>query len=102
MDKLLNSLSPEKQQAMLVGPAIPPPHGVLPNYENPPNSRHVGWIVSLLGITLSTLSVSLRMYSKVVHRSYRTGEPTNIETQGCLTFIREYLLYLSTSTSGLL
>ncbi|PVI01614.1 hypothetical protein DM02DRAFT_671164 [Periconia macrospinosa] len=67
MDKLFHSLPPEKQRALLLGPAIPPPHGVVPNFENPPNSRHVGWIVTILGISLSTISVVLRLYSRAVY-----------------------------------
>ncbi|KAJ4288366.1 hypothetical protein N0V90_011600 [Kalmusia sp. IMI 367209] len=66
MAELFHKLSPAAQKAMLEGPAIPPPLGVLPNFEHPPNRRALGWAITILCTSLSTFAVLLRMYSRIV------------------------------------
>jgi hypothetical protein len=85
MDVIFNALPPAKQLALLNGPAIPPPLGVKPNFEHPPNSKHIGWIFILLGLTLATISVCARLYSrafltkKVMIEDCKRGEEFEVE-----------------------
>lgn len=64
--ELFHSLPPSAQLAMLEGPAIPPPPGVEPSFDNPPNKREIGWIIISLCSTLSIAGIALRLYAKVV------------------------------------
>lgn len=52
-------------QALLNGPAVPPPPGITPNFESPPNSKAVSLIVLVPCQTIATLSVLLRLYTKL-------------------------------------
>ncbi|KAK5988233.1 hypothetical protein PT974_12373 [Cladobotryum mycophilum] len=45
MDGFLN-LSPAQQQALLDGPALKPPPGVVPNFIDPPNRTTTGYIIT--------------------------------------------------------
>lgn len=62
-------MSPEQTQAtlrtLLEGPAMSPPAGVVPNFDNPPNLDIYVTLVITLGVAFSTVAVALRMYTKV-------------------------------------
>lgn len=55
--------SPEQLQALLEGPALAPPPGVLPNFTDPPNLRRTGVVALLVTLVLSTLAVTMRIYT---------------------------------------
>lgn len=66
MDNLFYELPPAAQKALLEGPAIPPPPGIVPNFSHPPSHREIGWVVAILCLSLSVLAVAVRMYARIV------------------------------------
>ncbi|KAI1824024.1 hypothetical protein F4861DRAFT_285973 [Xylaria intraflava] len=61
---MFNSLPPDKQEELLNGPASPPPHGVVSNFDNPPNQNHLSLGVTNTGLVISSLFVILWIFSK--------------------------------------
>lgn len=63
------SMSPEQTQAalrtLLEGPAMSPPAGVVPNFDDPANLDVYFNVTITLCIAFSTVAVILRMYTKV-------------------------------------
>ena len=51
-------------ESLLNGPASPPPAGITPNLENPPNQQVRLHIVAILTISFSTCAVLIRIYTK--------------------------------------
>ena len=47
-----------------LSPALKPPLGVLPNFHNPPSQRTANVVCQTLCLIISTLCVSIRMYTK--------------------------------------
>ena len=62
-------MSPEQTQAalrtLLEGPAMSPPVGVVPNFEDPANLDVYVTLTITLCVAFSTVAVVLRMYTKV-------------------------------------
>ncbi|GAP90254.2 putative integral membrane protein PTH11 [Rosellinia necatrix] len=62
----ISLLPPDKQAALLDGPALPPPPGRISRYENPPNENALSnFIVSLI-LALATIGLLIRVYSRLV------------------------------------
>ncbi|KAI1123019.1 hypothetical protein F5Y10DRAFT_252738 [Nemania abortiva] len=59
------SLSPEMQAAILAGPSLPPPPGVQPNFDNPPNSNQACLIVVSIFLVIVVTAMSLRIYARI-------------------------------------
>ena len=59
------SLDPEQLQILLNGPAGTPPVGLTPNFNNPPNLDTYVILTICICITLATVTVLLRMYTKI-------------------------------------
>ena len=59
------NLTAAQLQALLNGPAGPPPPGVTPNFVNPPNHTTLAIAVMTVGLTASTLVLLMRIYTKV-------------------------------------
>lgn len=53
-----------QRQALLNGPAAPPPSGVMPNFDNAANLDPYVILTITLCVSLGTVSVLLRMYTK--------------------------------------
>lgn len=53
------------RQDWLNGPAMVPPPGVTPNFVDPPNQRHIVLFVLIFYMTLSTIVILMRMYTKI-------------------------------------
>ena len=51
-------------EALLAAPALPPPEGVTPNFDSPPNRNGLAWFVTTLCIVVTTLCLLLRAYSR--------------------------------------
>lgn len=51
--------------AKLDGPAMIPPPGVLPNFDNPPNLDHIFILTVTLCMTFPAIAVLLRLYTKI-------------------------------------
>lgn len=64
MAKLAN-LTPQQLQALLEGPALAPPLGVIPQLAHPPNLRVTGVAVQVVCLILATLALCMRVYTKV-------------------------------------
>ena len=46
-------------------PAAPPPPGVIPNFDNPPNNNELAIAVLATSIVITTSAFLIRVYSKV-------------------------------------
>ncbi|KAI2641464.1 hypothetical protein GGS26DRAFT_4788 [Hypomontagnella submonticulosa] len=49
----------------LNAPALPPPDGITPNFDNPPNANDLAWGVLMACAAISTICVILRFYGRV-------------------------------------
>jgi hypothetical protein len=56
------AMTPEE---LLSLPAMAPPEGVEPNFDNPPNRNSLAWFVTTLCLAVSTLCVVLRTYARI-------------------------------------
>lgn len=59
----LSLLTPAQKQALLDGPALAPPTGVTPEFDNPPNMENLAWAVYITCFTIGSLFVFMRAYS---------------------------------------
>jgi hypothetical protein len=59
------TLSPEELQILLNGPAATPPAGVVPNFDDPPTLDAIIIPILTLCLTLATLAVLARAYTKL-------------------------------------
>lgn len=59
------SLSPEAIKTFLALPALAPPTGVIPDFDNPPNQNHLAWGVATFCMIIATLCLLIRAYSKL-------------------------------------
>ena len=59
------SMSPEQLQRLLSGPAGTPPVGVIPNFNDPANLDTYVILTITVCMTLATVVVLLRMYTKI-------------------------------------
>ncbi|KAK8057875.1 hypothetical protein PG996_011812 [Apiospora saccharicola] len=62
----LSELSPEELAVALEGPALAPPQGITPNFDNPPNQNTLGVGVTALGLVLTTAMLLLRLYVRFI------------------------------------
>ena len=60
------SLNPEQLQKLLNGPAGTPPVGVIPDLNDPPNLDTYVILTISTCMTLATVAVLLRMYTKIL------------------------------------
>ncbi|KAJ5239229.1 hypothetical protein N7468_003848 [Penicillium chermesinum] len=58
-------MSPEMLAKLLAAPALPPPKGVTPNFDNPPNQNNLAWFVTTICMVVATLCLLLRGYARV-------------------------------------
>lgn len=61
----ISSLPPGQQEAILNGPALKPPPGVLPNLLDPPNENHMVSSVTIVCTVAVTCAVILRFVLEV-------------------------------------
>ena len=68
MAAALANLPPDQAQAELMkllnGPALAPPAGVIPNFQNPDNLNNFVIPTITLCLTFTTVAVGIRMYTK--------------------------------------
>ncbi|KAI1123811.1 hypothetical protein F5Y10DRAFT_251096 [Nemania abortiva] len=61
----LHLLPEAAQQAILDGPGLIPPEGVIPNFDNPPNQNSLGLAVISVCLSISTLAFATAAYAKL-------------------------------------
>ncbi|KAI1820012.1 hypothetical protein F4861DRAFT_94940 [Xylaria intraflava] len=61
---MIMSSSPSALDALLDGPALAPPPGVVPQLDNPPSMHVTGLVVPIVTLVISTLTVAIRMYTQ--------------------------------------
>ncbi|RYP70116.1 hypothetical protein DL771_005628 [Monosporascus sp. 5C6A] len=65
---VLTSMSPEEKAAymneILEGPALTPPPGVVPDFENPGGSNSLGYGLVILSAILATITILLRVATR--------------------------------------
>ncbi|KAI1113664.1 hypothetical protein F5Y14DRAFT_207443 [Nemania sp. NC0429] len=59
-------LPPAEQQAILEGPALPPPPGKVSSFQDPPNNNGLALAVSILGLSVSSILLLVRVYTKTI------------------------------------
>jgi hypothetical protein len=63
----INALPPAQKNALLNGPVIKAPTGVISNLEHPPNRNDIGYGVVIFTGVFCTLLVALRLYSRICY-----------------------------------
>jgi hypothetical protein len=58
-------LTPAESEALLNGPAMQPPPGVVSNFIDPPNFKEDMVVEEIILLTLSTIAISIRLYTKL-------------------------------------
>lgn len=51
----------------LDGPALQPPSGIIPNFDNPPNRNIYAHVALALGVSLASLFALLRAYARLFY-----------------------------------
>ncbi|KAK1783185.1 hypothetical protein QBC45DRAFT_447946 [Copromyces sp. CBS 386.78] len=59
------SLSQDQIDALLSLPALEPPPGISPNFDDPPNRNGLAYFVTTFCLVVSTLCVFIRLYARV-------------------------------------
>ena len=76
-----SQLSSQELEALLNGPAGPPPPGVRPNFDDPANLNNLVILTLTMCLVFSSSTVLMRTYTKLfIHRSwnYEDRKPTAI------------------------
>ena len=60
----MSTPTPEQLQALLDGPALAAPPGVIPNFSDPPSSYDAAVAINIVFLALSTLTLAMRIYTK--------------------------------------
>ncbi len=61
----VSNLTPDEQEEVLNGPALPPPPGVVPNFDNPGRWNYWGILTNVLCLTITLAVIGLRAYVKI-------------------------------------
>ncbi|KAI0418236.1 hypothetical protein F5X98DRAFT_338471 [Xylaria grammica] len=59
-------LSPAEQQVILEGPALLPPPGKVSSFKDPQNNNSLALAVSILGLSVSSILLLFRVYTKII------------------------------------
>ncbi|KXX79396.1 hypothetical protein MMYC01_204045 [Madurella mycetomatis] len=76
-------LPKEQQDAILAMPALEPPPGVTPNFENPPNQNGLAHGVMATCLTVTTFCLMLRTYLAVASKKVKATEVLILCAFGC-------------------
>ncbi|RYP55969.1 hypothetical protein DL770_010862 [Monosporascus sp. CRB-9-2] len=92
----LASMSPEEKAAymneLLEGPALAPPPGVVPDFQNPGGSHSLGYGIVILSATLATITILLRVATRYSMRKIHIEDAFLLAAYG-LFGGHLYLLY---------
>ena len=67
-------MSAEEVQAILNMPALAPPDGVEPNFENPSNMNGLALGVFIAALVVTTIAVLMRIHSWIYVMKHYTGK----------------------------
>lgn len=74
-------MSSEALAKLLNAPALAPPEGVTPNFDNPPNANGLAWFVTTFCMVVATLCLLLRIYVRLfLEKKFRAEECKLIST----------------------
>lgn len=59
------ALSQQELEKLLAAPALDPPPGVDPEFDNPPNGNNLAWGVTTFCMVVATLCLLLRAYGRL-------------------------------------
>lgn len=51
--------------SLLNGPALPPPDGIIPNFDDPPRNNGLGYGLLSMFFAIGTAAFALRLYAKL-------------------------------------
>jgi hypothetical protein len=57
--------TPEEIEAILNGPALPPPNGTVPNFDNPPNNNPAGYAGLTIMLVIATMAIIFRFVARM-------------------------------------
>lgn len=75
-------MSPTSLNALLAEPALTPPAGVTPDFENPPNQNSLAWGVTTACMVIATICLFLRVYAR-----FWLEKKVHIEEGNCIALI---------------
>ncbi|RYP53962.1 hypothetical protein DL769_010422 [Monosporascus sp. CRB-8-3] len=79
-----SAIPPSRLQDVLDGPALPPPEGVVPDFDNPPNKSTMALGALFTCLILATVFLAIRMYARFfVVRSTHLGDYLVIPAYVC-------------------
>lgn len=58
-------MSADALAMLLAQPALPAPPGVTTNFDNPPKSNTIAWVVTTLCLMVATVCLFLRLFARV-------------------------------------
>lgn len=61
----LDSLNNGQQATLLNSPAMNPPDGIEPNFENPFNRNRPSLALMIVGMTLTSFCIAIRAYTRI-------------------------------------
>lgn len=90
MDRSFSKLSPAEQDNILEGPALPPPHGIVPVFVDPtkPKIPNLGFGLMITSNVISILCAAIRFYVKRYCIKKLRIEDCKSIINGC--FVNEY------------
>ncbi|KAL9055894.1 MAG: hypothetical protein Q9206_002973 [Seirophora lacunosa] len=96
----LASLTPQQRQNLLDGPALPPPPGVIPEFDHPPNMRTLSIAVEITGFVIATITLCIRMYTRIfVIRRFSWGVDFTLIV-GWLAYAAIFIIAVGEVASG--
>ncbi|KAF5862058.1 hypothetical protein ETB97_012205 [Aspergillus alliaceus] len=88
-------MPPEELEALLAAPALAPPPGVTPNFDNPHNGNGYAWGITTVCMIVATLCLFLRWYVRIwLDRKVRIEDALTICAYVCYPFSSLYLCSL--------
>ncbi|KAL8900123.1 MAG: hypothetical protein Q9207_005846 [Kuettlingeria erythrocarpa] len=66
----LASLTPQQRQSLFDGPALPPPPGVIPQFDQPPDLKSLSMGFETTGFLLATIALCIRMVRLILQYFY--------------------------------
>lgn len=90
--------TPASLEALLNGPALQPPNGVVPDFTDPRRLTQVMFAVELLFLLCTTIAVLVRLYTKlIINRKGTLEDRESLFTTLSLLFLADHLVLCTIS-----